>query len=271
MITGSLMRRLHLWEFCDQPWISGPLRESFMVALNTVLPLTRIYRGMEKDYAAFAAVLGVDQILDIASGGAGPIETLICRARKAGTALPKIVVSDLYPNVERWKKLKSELRDNEFGFCESPLSFKDAALSDFRGVSIITALHHLRPDDAAGLLCDLVGNGKSIFIAEPYPRSYWDVFRAFVPFSLPITFSIPFFKSMTFTAKLCCFFGITPLMIYFDGLVSVLRIYNVDEIERMLTPELREKVTISANYYPAIDGIIGGKSFSVSLVQKSTQ
>ncbi|MDD2941753.1 MAG: hypothetical protein PHC51_02190 [bacterium] len=239
-----------------------------MAVLNTVLPLTRIYRGMEKDYADFAKRLGTDKILDIASGSAGPTDNLLRDARRSGLNLPKIVVSDLFPQPERWQQLKTEFGEEAFAYIESPFSFADAARGEFPAVSIITALHHLRPEDAAELLQDMVRNGKSIFIAEPYPRSGWDLFRVFLPLALPLAFFVPFLRPMSFAAKLCCFSGITPFMIYIDGLVSVCRIYNIDEISAMLTPELSEKVIISAQYYPAIDGIIGGKSFSISIVQK---
>ena len=64
--------RIQAFEFCDQPWFKGTFREAYMDGINFLFKMGRIYHKM---YIPFTRWSKNDNnhVLDLGSGGAGPI------------------------------------------------------------------------------------------------------------------------------------------------------------------------------------------------------
>lgn len=63
--------RVQAFEFCDQAWLPAPIREGFMDCLNLIHRLWQPYRYIAPVVSAWAQRLGVDEALDLGSGGDG--------------------------------------------------------------------------------------------------------------------------------------------------------------------------------------------------------
>ena len=63
---------------------------------------------------------GDGKVLDLASGGGGPIELILDHVSAAGAKLPVIVLSDMHPCVEKYEQLRSKYEDDSIDFVSVP-------------------------------------------------------------------------------------------------------------------------------------------------------
>jgi hypothetical protein len=88
-----MLKRKQLFEFCDQKWLQGSLREAYMDCLNFVHNTYQPYHYLMPSIVDWAANRSGDKILDLASGGAEQISILLKYAEKQGVSFPTFVIS----------------------------------------------------------------------------------------------------------------------------------------------------------------------------------
>jgi SAM-dependent methyltransferase len=246
------LRRYHLFEFCDQSWLPVRIRRGFHRALSGAEELFKIYEETASIIADCAKALSVDCILDVCSGTGRAIEMLIINAKRKAIILPKFYVSDLYPSLEDFKALQNNY-PNQIDFIEHRLDLEKSDIDDYRLVTIFSALHHFKPDKASLILNNLLEKGVSIIIFENFVREYKFIFLYLLgaPFII-VANAIALLRSQAipkyalFDILLTIIVPIFPIMLYFDGLVSILRTYRADEVKKMLKPELLENYKFEA-------------------------
>src|SRR5262249_12692999 len=94
----SIMRRLHLFEFADQPWFPEVLRNGGTAYLATVYRLSRVLPLRRAPNVSTA--LRQDEpseILDLCSGSGGPMPLIIEELVKLGYNV-RATLTDLYPH-----------------------------------------------------------------------------------------------------------------------------------------------------------------------------
>lgn len=233
--------RMHAFEFCDQPWLRGVWREAYLDGLNFLFRLGGIYRNMHKPFGRWARQAGRAHVLDLGSGGAGPIVTLLAAARRDAAPLPQITLSDLYPDLSAFERVKSEF-PGQVDYIATPLdAFAEGnAGSEAPLRSICTGFHHLTPEQARRFLAAVTARTDGLFIMEPMPRTWLSPLMSLL--TLPLLMLAPFFAHRFSLKKLALstLLPLVPLMIVFDGVVSALRMYHPDEL-LVLLPESARK------------------------------
>jgi hypothetical protein len=244
------MRRLQLFEFGDQPWMRGWLREAYLDALNFALRVGRQYRGMCNVFSQWTARAGSSCVLDLGSGGAGPIETLVREGRRGHVAMPEIVLSDLYPSLDRYARL-AETYDGEISYITGPVSADHVDNQDIRLRSLCSTFHHFPPETARRIIEDAARNSDGVFIMEPFMRD-WRHFLLVLLTGPFIYMVAPFFSGRFEFRKVlaCTVLPVVPAMLIFDGCVSVMRVYAPQEIESMLPEDVRGKFTLQSGHVP---------------------
>lgn len=244
-MRGLFEQRHCLFEFCDQPWLKGWLREAYVDCLNFVLKVPGIYAHMLGPYSQWAAGTRSDKILDLASGGGGPIDTLLRNAEKTETPLPQILLSDLFPDIRRYKQLECEHGTERISYLEEKTDATEISQMNSIPRSICSAFHHFSEEQARRILEDSAKNSSGIFLMEPLQRD--------LPHFLFMILSGPFLGMLTpffshrFSVKnllVCTLIPIIPLMVQFDGIISVLRSYNNEEICALFPDTEREHFVI---------------------------
>ena len=253
MSQRHFAHRRHAFEFGDQSWMKGAWRAAYLDCLNFGLRVGGQFRPVHKAYSAWAQRAGAGTVLDLGSGGAAPIETLILGARADGNAMPKIVLSDLFPSAAHYEAMKQRLGAEAIDYVSEPVSALKVDRPDLPARSICSTFHHFRPDDARALVEDAIRNGSGLFILEPLQRNL----RHFllVLLSGPFAYMLaPFFarRFSVFSLLFCTLLPIIPLMVMWDGCVSALRMYTPDEIRAMIPEELRTKVDVETGEFPYI-------------------
>jgi len=227
------MRRLHLFEWEDQPWLPRVFRDF----ITDHLRYTHGEAMREPVNRAIAARLdalldraGTTELVDLCAGAGGPV-TRIVGLLNAGRAEPATVtVTDLFPNVAAFRDLE---RSNG-GVIRARYESTDAtdvplSLSGVR--TMFTALHHFQPDLAQRVLADAVRKRAPIAVFEPLERTV----RMMVLVGL-----MSFLRGFTHTHKVApltplralftYLIPLAPAMFAWDGSVSTLRSYTAGEL-----------------------------------------
>lgn len=223
------MRRVHLFEFEDFGWFPGFLRNY----------ITDYLRFVSEKFALFDPVVpmlvdtlhrtGRHRIVDLASGGGGAWGSLAPKLREAVPDL-HVTLTDLYPNRGGLAAVADRLGG---GVEVSPRAVDATEVPrDLPGLRTqFLSLHHFPPEVATGMLRNAVEAGEPIAIFEAQKRDLGHLLR-FALSPLAVLLLTPGIRPMTPGRLVCTYLPpLVPLFVFWDGVVSVLRTYSVEEMQ----------------------------------------
>lgn len=220
------MRRLHLFEFADQPWFPDVLRHGGTAYLATVYRLSRVLpqRWAEKLSMVFQHE-GDSKIVDLCSGSGGPLPLIVDELVKLGYNV-QAMLTDLYPHPKSGSNPRVTWSAEPIDATHVP--------SNLIGVrTMFSAFHHFRPSAAKAILKDAFDRRRAICIFESGSGSLLNfgmalghpvVLLALMPFVRPFRWSY-----LVFTYLI----PLIPLALFWDVIVSFLRIYSPEEMATM--------------------------------------
>lgn len=171
------------------------------------------------------------RILDLCSGGAGPWVDLLPSLRAAGVDAP-IRLTDKYPNREAFERAGRESHGVITGHLESVDATEvPVELGGFR--TMFSAFHHFRPEQARDILADALKKRQGIAVFEAGQRNAKMLLSMFlVP--LAVVLLTPFIRPFRWSRLLWTYLiPAVPLINFFDGFVSCLRMYRVEELRSL--------------------------------------
>jgi len=234
------MKRIHLFEFTDLSWYPD------------------IFRRMQTDYLQFVTSLGpghqnliplfrqalqnaqTNEIVDLCSGGTGPWIHLSERLEQAGIPV-NVTLTDKYPHPDSIKKWSGTSR-HSIQYLGDSIDAMD--VPDYlRGMrTLFEGFHHFKEDQARSILQDAVRKKTAIGIFEASlkpPLGMILLLLSPLVTILSFFFLTPFIKPRAFERFLWTYLiPIVPLATSWDGVVSLLRTY---------TPQALEKLASSCN------------------------
>lgn len=196
------------------------------------------YRGAAPLLARALRSAGDTHIIDLCSGGGGPWLDLVRRIPAEGGPVPRVLLTDWFPNRAAFARLQEMSGGAISGEGDAVRATAvPARLSGFR--TLFTALHHFPPGDAHAIIADAVRARHGIAVFEVTSRSALALLGAlflpplvllFTPFIRPFRWSRLFWTYLV---------PLVPLAVWFDGTVSCLRTYTPLEL-RDLVADLQE-------------------------------
>lgn len=225
------MRRIHLFEFEDQKWFPSFLRNYGTDFLQFLSNKTKMYKPIIPIIKKGLKASGTNRIVDLGSGGGGGLIWLNSVLKKDIPDL-KIVLTDFYPNIAAFKYTK-EKADN-FEYIETPIDARDVPATLMGLRTQFLSLHHFKPKDAVQILQNATDADKPIAIFEGQERSIRSILAMlFSPLSVLLTtpFIKPFNLGRFFFTYLI---PIVPLFVLWDGVVSSLRTYSINEMNDLV-------------------------------------
>lgn len=224
------MRRLHLFEFGDLPWLPRGLRDFITEHLS--VQTRRAYLPATIRLALTLKLSGHRQIVDLCSGSGAPVSSLL-HGLSAGLRGPvSATLTDLYPNREALDRL---CRGRE-GLAWCPSAVDAAAVPEHLvGLrTIFSAFHHFEPERAARVLQDAVDAGMPIAVFELQDRRLARVLLLPLIMLLSSFVLTPFIGNLSVTRlALTYLLPIAPLCLAWDTLVSCLRSYTAQELQQL--------------------------------------
>jgi hypothetical protein len=229
------MSRIHLFEFNDLPWYPQTFRRMQTDYLQFVTTLGAGHKNLVPLFQRALQHAGTTEILDLCSGGTGPWLRLQKHLGKAGLPV-SLKLSDIYPNPEAVQKWGgASLRGIEYLAEPVDALHVPTHLKGMR--TLFEGFHHFRPEQARSILQDAVEQKAAIGIFE---ASLMPPMGLLLLLMAPLTtfFSYlvltPFIKPRTFSRFLWTYLvPIVPLASIWDGVISLLRVYSVQELKAL--------------------------------------
>ena len=226
------MKRLHLFEFEDLQWFPKNLRNYGTDFLQFVANHQMdLYKGIIPILEKGLTKVDNQTVVDLASGGGGPWLKMAENLRENGTDF-KVILTDYFPNIDAFKKMQAQ-GNGQFTYRAERVSALDVP-KDLKGFRTqFLSFHHFTPEDAQQILQNAVDQGSPIGIFEAQERNLLTLIQfAFSPIN--VLLSTPFIRPFKWGRLLFTYLiPIVPLFVLWDGLVSVLRTYSVEEMKAM--------------------------------------
>lgn len=213
------MKRLHLFEFLDQPWLPGPIRAGMVDYLATISRVAGIADKMVPEVQRLVDAAHTDAIVDLCSGSGGPLPVIAPKLRER----VQVTLTDQHP-------VAIPLPDG-FSYHPDPV---DATACDVPGArTLFEGLHHFPPDAARAILADALHKRAPIGVFEVTSRSVASILSApLIP--LFVVLLVPLIRPFRlWTWVLTYLVPVLPAAILWDGFVSHLRTYTPDELRQM--------------------------------------
>lgn len=229
MAQSSLIPRLQLFELHDQPWYPRLLRSALTEWLRALWEYSQAATVIAPILLRIIRETGAQQIVDLCSGGTGPMIPVQRELEKRGVVVP-ILATDKYPD----STVMSALSKKTGGRIRGSLESLDAtrlpdSLTGLR--TLFNSFHHFGPELARQILEDAYRNRQPIAVFEVTDRAAGKVALSF-PASFIGVFLL-LFRMRPWRASwwlLSWVVPVIPLSIGWDGLVSHLRTYTEVEL-----------------------------------------
>jgi len=225
------MRRVHLLEIEDQAWCPRPVRDGGTDWLHFMANTHKAFNAIAPRLRDAMRRAGVDRIVDLCSGGGGPWLALAPVLEQSGRV--EVQLTDYYPNLPALRRICTA-SDGRIGYRAERVDATDvpAALDGVR--TIFNGFHHFRPRDAQAILADTVRKRRAIAVVEGSDsRLLGIIFILLMP--LMMLAMTPRIRPFRWSRLLLTYvLPAIPLLGLFDGIVSMLRIYNPRELREMV-------------------------------------
>jgi hypothetical protein len=226
------MKRHQLFEFCDLPWLPTGLRSLTPTFLEAAFRVLGSYQVAVAPLAEALRATGSRELLDLGSGGAGPLPLLLDGLATREGLTVRATMSDKFPNLEALADAAQ--RD------PARLSYLRASVdatavpSEQTGLrTMFQLLHHFSPPQARAILQDAVDKQRGIAIFEVTQRRLLGVVLALL---IPVLVLLltPLVRPLRLWRLLVTYLvPLAPLMIAWDAVVSTLRSYTPDELTEL--------------------------------------
>lgn len=225
------MRRIHLFEIHDQPWLPHSLRDAVTDILQWILNLTKAYASVEPRLRAALKRSRASQVVDLCSGAGGP--WLWMQDRLAAQKTPvNVWLTDKYPNKSTLRTIQKRTRQR-LQYHLSPVEATRIP-SDLQGFrTLFNAFHHFPPEQARALVRQAVEQREGIAIFEVPRRSIVTLVGCLI-FAFGALLAVPLMWPLRWSRVFWTYvIPLAPLILCFDGLVSCLRAYSLADLSEM--------------------------------------
>jgi hypothetical protein len=224
------VRRIHLFELEDQSWFPARVRDYATDYLHFIETYFELHRAIVPLIAEAIRTTRTTHIVDLCSGGSGPIPQVIDDLSAEGFRV-SATLTDLFPNLEAFEHTA---RANErVTFERDPVNAMSVPgrLAGLR--TMFNAFHHFRPADATAILHSAVAAGQPIGVFEVSSRSLRTVLTLILT-PLFVFIATLFIRPFRWDRLLWTYLiPLVPLTCLWDGIVSQLRAYTPEELEAL--------------------------------------
>lgn len=226
------MKRMQLVELEDLPWFPAVLRDGGTAYLALAERASGHAKRLVPPLERALAATGATRVVDLCSGAGGPVRVVADELAARGRPV-HVTLTDRYPNVASLAHA-TEGSDGRLTAHAAPVDATAVPeeLTGFR--TVFNAFHHFPPDVARRILADAVAKRQPIGVFEIVSREPL-MLLALLASPLVVTLSVPFWRPFRWPWLLWTW--VVPAMqpfVLWDGLVSWLRVYGVDELRELV-------------------------------------
>jgi hypothetical protein len=218
-------------EIEDQPWCPRAVRDGITDYLQFALATAKPYAVIIPPLTEALRRARTNRVVDLCSGAAGPWMWLQPTLAEQGLQL-SICLTDRYPNLDSLPNARNG--NPNIRYHREPIEATQVPpeLTGFR--TLFTAFHHFRPEQARAILADAVRRRQGIGIFEACERR-WLALVLLLPLPLVIWLTTPFIRPFRWSRLFWTYLiPLVPLATLFDGMISCLRTYKVEELRELI-------------------------------------
>jgi len=226
------MSRIHLFEFEDQQWLPEFIRNYMTDFLQFLSNKTAMYKAVVPIIEKGLKESQTNQIIDLASGGGGGLIWLNSELRKNNSDL-KILLTDYFPNISAFEYTQKQA-DN-FDFVKTSVDARNVP-ENLKGLRTqFLSFHHFETKDAQQILQNAIDSNSSIAIFEGQERSVPSII-AMILSPISVLLTTPFIRPFKIGRIIFTYLiPIVPILVLWDGVVSSLRTYSVEEMNELIS------------------------------------
>ena len=223
--------RFHLFELEDQAWLPTVIRDLGTDYIRFVQATFGLHRPILEPLATALEATHSHRVIDLCSGAGGPAPDL-CRSLAARGLAVHFTLTDRFPNVPALERAAAA-SSGAISFIEQPVDARSVP-ADLRGFrTIFNSFHHFKPKDAAAILRDAVAAHQPIGIFEIPERSV-PLLLSVLLTPLFVALATPFIRPFRWRRLLWTYLiPLVPLTCVWDGVVSMLRAYTMEELRAL--------------------------------------
>jgi hypothetical protein len=222
--------RLHWFELEDQAWFPATIRDLSTDYLRFLGARFALHRPAVALVANTLRKTGTTRLVDLCSGGGGPIVGLIEDLAEPGLT---VLLTDRFPNHDAFQQIAANSK-GRISFREEPVDARRVPREADGFRTLFNAFHHFRPEDARAVLRDAADAKQGIGIFE-IPDRTWRVLLPMIFFTpLMVAVATPFIRPFRWRRLFWTYvLPFVPMTCWWDGIVSQLRAYTVSELEQL--------------------------------------
>jgi hypothetical protein len=235
------MKRIHLFEFEDQPWLPASIRTAMTNLIVVFHKMTGTHEVIERLLLKVREGHNFSRIVDIGSGSGGAMPEVLRRINeKEGKEKVDLLLTDLHPNPDFVKKINNK-NIPYLKYQKEPLDATRLESAPEGLKTMVNSFHHLPPEKARSVLRSARESRQPLLIYEmaenKVPTLLWWLL---LPLSLIILIVMSLF--MTFAVRpmrwqqllFTYLIPIIPIFYAWDGQVSMIRMYTFNDFEELL-------------------------------------
>lgn len=229
---SHFLARRHWFELHDQPWCPNIIRESLTEWLRALSYQFKIHETLAPLLQQLMLDSRTTQMVDLCSGGGGPLLPLEQSMEAIGQPV-SITVTDKFPNREAFTQLEQSTK-GKIKACFTPVDATSVPRNLPGMRTLFNSFHHFRPNEARSILADAYHSRQPIAIFEITERAF--VKTLLCPFAtfLAVLWLMPQMRPMRLSWWLLTYVvPLLPITIAWDGLVSHLRSYSLEEMQHL--------------------------------------
>jgi hypothetical protein len=226
--------RLHLFELEDQRWFPAAIRDLATDYIHFIAIRFRLHQPVAPLLERVLVETHSRQIVDLCSGGGGPIPALQKALQAQGLSV-RVILTDRYPNIAAFEAAQAA-SGGAISFVRHAVDAR-AVPSTLSGVrTFFNSFHHFQPGEAQAILRNAVIARQPIAVFEVPDRSV-PLILALLATPLFVWLATPWIRPFRWRRLLWTYLiPLVPLTCLWDGVVSHLRAYTVSEFEALVAP-----------------------------------
>jgi hypothetical protein len=240
------MKRYQLFEFTDLSWLPGVFRRLVTDYLRALMELRQPFSPKASLICRAIEAATQPTVVDLCSGSSGPWISLAPKVRAHLGQEISVTLTDKFPD------FREEEGRNDYEwlrFCHEPVD-ATAVPPYLEGVrTLFNGFHHFPPGVALSILRDSVRGHQPIVVFEMLQRTWSEmIYTSMAP--IAILLLTPVLKPREVSRYIWTYLiPIAPIMVLWDGLVSVLRCYTPSELLDMASKAAGESYVWESGYF----------------------
>ena len=246
------MKRVHAPEIEDESWCPAVLRDGLTGFLRIAAETLGVYDPATPVIAALLERHQGRHLVDLCSGGGGPILRLRRSLASHHHLDVTATLTDLYPNLDAFAAAEARgIVDGEARVHGHRVPVDAANVPpELNGIrTLVNGLHHFRPADARRLVADAAAKEQPFVCVEVVERRPGTVLMV-LGTPLATLLLMPFQRPNIWQLLMTYVVPIIPLAVLWDGLMSCLRAYDIDELEELTAGLETERYSFRVERHP---------------------